>query len=144
MDSRIIIKKVKVHRGYCYTLECIFCHKKFELKGFKFNEGKGKYCSLECANKCPKRVKNLKNALPNMRGDKNPNYKNGRTMYRYIKKNHCEVCGITLEELKSKKKYKIHPLHIHHKDTDYNNTSLLNLIVVCNSCHRKIHYKMLK
>lgn len=48
-----------------------------------------------------------------------------------LKKDHCEICG------------KVHRrLECHHIDGDHANNELENLITVCPSCHKKLHYKM--
>lgn len=52
MDKRTIVKKIKYFnhgQGYKYIMECFFCHKQFQISGYKYNEGKGKYCSLKCS-----------------------------------------------------------------------------------------------
>ena len=39
----------------------------------------------------------------------------------------CEICGSTKN------------IDVHHKDGDFHNNSISNLILVCRSCHMKIH-----
>lgn len=49
--NRKIINKFKKYpkkHGYWYLLECLFCKKTFELSGYKFNGGAGKFCSKRC------------------------------------------------------------------------------------------------
>lgn len=41
----------------------------------------------------------------------------------------CEVCGATEN------------IHIHHIDGDDENNDIENLIPLCGSCHRKVHYQ---
>jgi len=72
-------------------------------------------------------------------GDKNPRWKGG-TSGGYIRKiglqqlhKHgiykCQICGSSEQ------------LEVHHKDRNRLNNSIDNLMLVCKSCHRKIHYK---
>ena len=50
MDNRIIINKIKLNKsGRKYILECLNCHKIFELSGFIFNAGQGKFCCHRCS-----------------------------------------------------------------------------------------------
>lgn len=42
----------------------------------------------------------------------------------------CQLCGSDHERLE-----------IHHKDGDHGNNDISNLILICPSCHKKIHYK---
>lgn len=49
-DKRKIIKKFVKERacGYWYKLECLFCGREFEISGYIFNSGTGKFCSKKC------------------------------------------------------------------------------------------------
>lgn len=59
------------------------------------------------------------------------NYKKWDKYRSSLKKDHCEVCG------------KVHRrLECHHIDGDHENNELENLITVCPSCHKKLHYRM--
>lgn len=42
----------------------------------------------------------------------------------------CQLCGKECNRLE-----------IHHKDSDHGNNDMSNLILICSSCHKKIHYK---
>lgn len=55
-----------------------------------------------------------------------------RTLYRYLTSNRkyvCEICGISTWNNKSIK------LEIHHKDGNYKNNKLNNVILICPNCH---------
>jgi hypothetical protein len=71
------------------------------------------------------------------KGSKNPSWKDGQSR-KYYKNNtawaeyyklhlNCEVCN------------SVDKLITHHKDGDYKNNQVENLMVVCRSCHNKIH-----
>jgi hypothetical protein len=49
-------------------------------------------------------------------------------MVKDIRGNKCEICDSTKK------------LHVHH--IDYNNVNIDSLLVVCVSCHKKIHNKI--
>jgi len=74
-----------------------------------------------------------------MYGDKNPRWRGG-TSAGYIRRTgleqlhkhgiyKCQICGSSKQ------------LEVHHKDRNKLNNSIDNLMLVCKSCHRKIHYK---
>jgi len=66
------------------------------------------------------------------KGKDNYNWKGGIAIYRkLIKRDICILCGETNK----------HYLCIHHIDEDRYNNEPSNLLIVCQSCHRKIHYK---
>jgi len=76
-----------------------------------------------------------KDTFNRLKGEKNPLWKGSRNWYnkqaRELKKNikSCEICG-------SKKN-----LNVHHKDKNWKNNSLDNLIRVCKHHHRLFHFK---
>ena len=88
MLERIIIKKWKHHGGYKYILECNFCHKYFQIVGFIFNGGQGKFCSLKCFYNYKKGKPRLdkitwgdkisKSHKGLLSGKKHPNWKGGK------------------------------------------------------------------
>lgn len=59
------------------------------------------------------------------------NWKKWDKYRRELKKNYCENCGKTHRRLE-----------VHHKDGDYANNKIDNLMTVCPSCHKKFHYEM--
>ncbi len=46
--ERIIVKKLKLKNKYRYLMKCLICKKHFEIKLGRFNEGRGRFCSLKC------------------------------------------------------------------------------------------------
>ena len=62
---------------------------------------------------------------------KNSHYTNGIVAYRRLAYEHfpklCSMCGATKN------------LYVHHKDQNRMNNKIENLIIVCRSCHCKIH-----
>lgn len=68
-------------------------------------------------------------------GEKNPNWKGGRCFAYYnriAKENLIQKCVLCL---------KTQQLEIHHKDLDRKNNQLSNIVILCKSCHTKIHKK---
>lgn len=105
---------------------CKYCNKKLERKRYNgvledFTAfTKRKYCNRECMKKDYLKVGNF-----------NQTYSNAHTTARKINelilhKNICEICG-------SKNN-----LDIHHKDGNWQNNSLDNLMCLCRSCHTKL------
>lgn len=69
----------------------------------------------------------------NQEGAKNPNWKGGITKERDYKSkfrgpNECYFCG------------RINSVDIHHLDTNHDNNDKKNLIQLCRSCHKRLHY----
>lgn len=116
-------------RHTLHSHSCLNCGKPLERKRFNgriediscFN--RRKFCDRKCM-----RIYMLAN------GDKADNYGTRHESARKIielsrdlKK--CEICGAA------------NNLDVHHKDENYNNNALENLVVLCRSCHMKIHRK---
>ena len=126
--------------GWYYVFQCLYCQKPFVSPGYEVNAGKmTKYCSNECQMFCDKRKNHSKIAINKIDkfGNKNANYKDGRSYYNRYRKNNCEVCGITSEE--HFRKGKVRPLLVHHCDANRNNSREDNLKTLCYSCHMRIH-----
>lgn len=107
---------------------CAFCGKKLERKIFKSKRedlsifNKRKYCNRECMKKAY--VRN---------GATHQDYSSAHHTSRkivYLIENReakCQLCGA------------IRNIDIHHIDGNYGNNHSENLMVVCRSCHMKIH-----
>lgn len=120
---RITRKDVKTAEKYCK-----YCGKKLERRRFESGRletygvfVKRKYCDRECMRKGFLKPENEKQS-----------YSNAHTTARLknaliMKRTECEKCGKTGR------------LDVHHIDGDYTNNSIDNLLVVCRSCHLKIH-----
>ena len=106
-------------------------HSKLMKEHWKHNENPFKNKKHTMKTKL-KMLLSHKNSL----GDKNPNWKNGksRPYSRSLMKgkNICEACGIYI---------KGNFRHIHHKDGDPTNNNLSNLMVLCAKCHKNKHTK---
>lgn len=73
-------------------------------------------------------------------GKNNPAWKDGQSrkyfkhntiwLEYYKSKSSCELCG------------EINKLVTHHRDGNYKNNIVSNLMVVCRSCHNKIHKRL--
>lgn len=144
--ERIVVEKIsnkdKHKCGFRYTMKCIHCGKLFNILGYMFNQSptRGKFCSHKCSDTfCENRERASQYAKENFNGVNNPNYKNGWTLYTKERKNYCEVCGITREELTKNRK---EPIDVHHKDGNYENCDVLNLVSMCMSCHRSLHKRV--
>lgn len=108
---------------------CKYCGKKLER--IRFPSGRleclnsfdrRKYCDREC----------MKKGFLKLDSDKQSD-RNGRATAQRINelilhKDKCEICG-------SKKN-----IDVHHKDENPSNNVLDNLMVLCRSCHMKIHH----
>lgn len=107
---------------------CVYCGKKMErrcvngkledLSVFK----RRKYCSKEC----------MRKAFVKTNGDgqlSGPAHHSARMIMYLIngKEKVCEVCGSNKN------------VDVHHKDRNPNNNAESNLMLVCRSCHNKIH-----
>lgn len=107
---------------------CQYCGKELVRKQFKSKKEdmavfrKRKYCDRECMRKAYIKV-----------GYNTASFTDSHATARKIKElfidiDYCEICG------------KKGRLDVHHKDHDYNNNNLDNLMVLCRSCHSKIHH----
>lgn len=107
---------------------CQYCGKKLERKRFKRKWedlgvfSKRKYCDMECMRKAF--------IADNKTNQKYSPAHHTARMQVYLKegrKRICEICGSTKN------------IDVHHIDKNYNNNSSDNLMIVCRSCHMKIH-----
>lgn len=107
---------------------CEFCGKKLERKRFsgRLEDLKvfknRKYCDKEC----------MKKAFIKTNAEKQeygPAHASARMIMKNLKKTErkCEICGNTKN------------LDVHHIDKNFRNNSLENLMIVCRSCHLKLH-----
>lgn len=118
-------KNIKYIEKYCQ-----YCHKVLERKRYNgvledftiFK--KRKYCNREC----------MRKAYLKVGINKKQTYSNAHTTARNInklilKKEQCEICGSKLNT------------DIHHKNGDYTDNNLDNLVCLCRSCHNVQHRK---
>ena len=100
--------------------KCVVCGKKYKTP----HPQEQIYCSRACFGKVSSEEK---------KGKKNPNWNGGTSTDFYLRIaresliQKCSLCDST--------KF----LCVHHKDENRANNKLDNLIVVCKSCHAKIH-----
>lgn len=108
---------------------CAYCGKKMERK--RFPKGKPesiklflrrKYCDRECMRRAF-----VKQDAKNQRYGESHHSARKITYLIQGKEKVCEICGSTKS------------IDVHHKDGDYNNNNVDNLMIVCRSCHMKIH-----
>jgi len=140
---------------------CEFCCKKFEAERVS-----RRFCSVSCSSKWHyKEGFNLgfqkghgtfegseQGWFTTMRvsGEKNVNYKDGsrcgegypkefKIMRKELLKNEymCQICKVWIFNQTSSRH-----LCVHHKDRDIYNNKLNNLVVLCNSCHQKLHREL--
>lgn len=115
---------------------CVNCGK--EYYAYPYNASDRKFCSTNCANKANASKQSLSKS-----GKNNPMYRHGlysvknsngskRKILDLIRK--CEICDIQ-GEIGTK------GLVVHHKDENQENNKLSNLLVVCRTCHHKLHNK---
>lgn len=108
---------------------CEYCGKKLERRQFsKKKESiplflKRKYCDVECMRKAFVKI-----------GKRDSSYRSSHASADKIvylieqREKKCEVCGSTTN------------IDVHHKDGNHQNNVPENLLVVCRSCHLKIHH----
>lgn len=104
---------------------CQYCGKKLERKRLPNGDleyfihfNKRKYCDQKC----------MAEAFRGRIKTSNPSWYTAHRWARLIKeKSHCEICGTTKN------------LDVHHIDKNPNNNRKENLIVLCRSCHIRIH-----
>jgi rRNA maturation endonuclease Nob1 len=108
---------------------CEYCGKKLERKRFsrKWEDlgvfKKRKYCDRDCMRKAY--VITGKNHQSD-----GPAHHSSRLIVHMIesREQKCEICGKANVRL-----------DVHHKDGNYNNNFSANLMLICRSCHMKIH-----
>ena len=107
---------------------CVICGKEFRARkswNSKTNPNR-KTCSNECYTELMKRINSNENA-PNWRGGYSQAHY--QRVAREIKPRQCEMCGKTDVRL-----------DVHHIDHNRTNNSADNLMILCVSCHAKLHY----
>lgn len=169
MVTQIVVKQFKKYGGYgfWYLVECNSCLKHFEIQGFKFNEGKGSFCSKRCYGdykmvgrikvRCVqcrsifenKRTRSRKYCSQKCMGEAyrnegNPCWRGGiaRLPYKHdfkdkLKKEIRERDNYTCHICK-KTNLKSFDAHVHHLDGNKMNSDKNNLVVVCRWCHGSI------
>jgi hypothetical protein len=139
-NERIVIEKI----GSKYKLKCLVCGSNFLLRGGKFKEGGGKYCSRKCMWRSKTRANKLSKYLIGRRiakdvsEEKNPQWKGDGAGYkavhiwlnRHYQKKECYFCNKKNSLNKGGRSY-LHWANIsgefQRKRDDY--------FVLCPSCH---------
>lgn len=168
MVTQIVVEQFIKERanGYWYKLECNFCHKEFEISGYIFNCGNGKYCSKDCygrsksdKRKCIVCSKEWFTSHNNPKGKKycsqicmaiaykdegNPCWRGGVSRLPY----HHQFRDKLKSKIRERDNYSCFicnkvglssfDAHVHHKDGNKMNSSEDNLTVVCRWCHGSI------
>lgn len=130
---------------------CLLCGKEFYLYPSSVANGEGKYCSSECSNNSPERLKKLSDAKKSnpvrywLGKKRNPNTDvnyNDRYMTSEWKEKRkeiyardnwtCQECGKATSRKFGKDRISCHHIDYNHKNLDNN-----NLITLCWSCHAK-------
>lgn len=132
------------------TVICPICGKSRYLKPSYIKRAKVNYCSRECLNQSkkgliPQNIKIAQANSPVKKGNQNLNWKGGITPYPkewtgslhhqvWVRdKNTCQKC--------CKKGVKRTDLVVHHRDFTKKNCGIDNLILLCRSCHMKVHWQ---
>jgi len=132
------------------TLKCSICNRDFYLRPSLIKRAKKNYCSKRCFNESkkgsiPKNIKIAQKNSPIKSGKENINWKGGITPYPkewtgslhyrvWVRdKNACQKCG--------KVGVKRTDLIVHHKDFIKENCGIGNLVLLCRSCHMRVHWQ---
>ena len=124
-----IPKKTRIDLKETPEKYCSFCGKKLERKIYKSKREdlgafkKRKYCGLDCMRKAFVKT--------GINTQKAGNARASARSYVYTilgKKQTCECCGKTNGRM-----------DVHHKDGDIHNNTESNLMVLCRSCHMRMH-----
>ena len=107
------------------TLKCSYCGKEFIRGKSKLKNSKSKlyFCCKKCkdlAQRCDSKILN-----------KNLVRKDYRTTAYLNKEHKCERCGLTDKRC----------LCVHHINGKHNDNRLENLMILCENCHKIIHYE---
>lgn len=82
-NKRILIRKTIVNKGFVknggaiYTMKCLNCGNKFDIKGGEYNAGRGYFCSPKCRDEYTAKnglVKGKNNPIYGLKGKNNPRY----------------------------------------------------------------------
>lgn len=107
---------------------CEYCGKKLERKQYSKKKedlaifSKRKYCDISCMRRAF-----VKQGYSLSRTRSSRKSANNIVFLVEGREKRCELCGSTSN------------IDVHHKDGDFCNNNSLNLMVVCRSCHLKIH-----
>ena len=134
-----VIKSKKLNRKYC-SIECVRKYFKFArssiyktckncLKSFRVLPYKALTARF-CSNTCSAAGRDIKSGVLSI------NYKNGTSFFvKYALKHRNDICSICLKGDR---------IETHHIDGNKNNNTLGNFLIVCKSCHKRIHILSIK
>lgn len=111
------------------NVTCAFCKKDFYKNKSKQSKSKSglHFCTRACKDKA-QRIGGIKDIQPNHYGEVLSKYRDA-AFRSYEHK--CAICSYS--------KYK-EVLEVHHKDEDRTNNKISNLIILCPTCHKEVHY----
>jgi hypothetical protein len=132
-------------------ITCPTCGRKVWKKLYFIKRSKELFCSRKCLSiskkgKIPENFEMFRDKSPFKVGDKNINWKGGISPYPrewklFIKhdiwtrdKSTCQICGRLGKEGNDY-------MCVHHIDFNEKNCSLENLVLLCRSCHMKVHWQ---
>lgn len=121
---------LKTHTKETPEKYCAYCGKRMERRKYRVKHEdlavfiKRKYCCRECMRKAF--IKEGKDMGQTYRLSHSTAERIAYTIMGKEKK--CELCG------------SVQNIDVHHKDGDPNNNTRENLMVVCRSCHMKLHH----
>lgn len=108
-------------RGGPISKICEVCGAPFQARHYQGETAK--YCSRSCLGRA--RAQRIPKGLAN------PNARGGTNIYRRLagadEASACVWCGWAKH------------LIVHHRDGDHHNSSPENLVIICRSCHQKLH-----
>ena len=118
-------RKVRIQKS------CAFCGAKILVSPGLLRIGSGKFCDANCYAKWQSKNRKLENSYTWKGGNKNTYRSHARKIIKKL--------SIPLICTKCKRKESI---RVHHIDLNVKNNNVSNLMVLCQSCHVNLHYKI--
>jgi hypothetical protein len=123
------------------VLKCKNCKDDFQIPRWRFNQGRGLFCSKKCKDEFLKTIRGIAHVKYTGRFApttyKGTNWKEARQAAFNRAKGKCEWCHKDLSEVKRFATHHIISAHKFKSEDDAHGVD--NLAVICQSCHAKYH-----
>jgi hypothetical protein len=135
-------KGYKENGAATVTCQCEYCHDNFLIPEWRYKQGRGRFCSVDC-----------KNAhLATLTGEDNmrfagknvapweysgTSWQEARSAVTKRADGHCEWCGIDFKEVKRIVVH--HHVGVHEFNNPDDGHTPDNMVAICQSCHAKHH-----